>query len=873
MAEYNSFGMSPVRRRTPIGMNVTAFADAVSKLDAKYQDMAKQQSAIDMAIGQLPVNAAEDVWRYRLADEIHNQINAVDNPNDKYLTSIRAAGELISRPDVIGRIRAEAEYKNFVEQTQKRNDLTEDDKAWALANNPYSYQDTRDASGRIVGGTMWKAGRTPVGMVDYNTILAKARQLVFQEAGGSTDVVFHDAEGKPITNPTDITKVAGVMYTKNGQWQGIDKNKLNDIIEASIDNTPGARARLDQDWEVANWKYNQMTPEEKEINKPSELFASNGKKYNKQEWYNNKFGRAVNAMSGMNRTTKIDYDTNYSNFMAARAAGGISGTTTADPFGGQLNIISGLGTPAYIETENVVNKAFGKVESGMQDLENIIPGLKDSQLWINAKNNGDYNKLISIIKGGQQYKRMTLEERQNIDQKLRDLSDNASLITSIKKQGGNYQAIAFNGAFTTGGELPSNNPYTKSVMNAYNSVGGPNATQLRYSFEDNQELQEFINKVGIDINTIKKATTEDGLPAIILDKSDTRNYKAMAEYANAGYLRERTSVIKDIRQNGFWKGISRFRYRSINALDSNGAVLDGKWDAAPRELSNKRMFWANNVASEINNTFMRASQASKSTIGSVASNTLETTTKHMELPGVIIARDSGLKPGEEKSMVDNEVNKVINNIMGMNGSQYDIMLFDNDTMSLRKSNITDRTEALENVKAFITANRSSMQDLIGIRIIDGKVGYRIQIPKNLNKSKNTFTEGDIENGEIVIFDPNDAYLNSMANNSSFRAAAKYDRLSRIANASHTTYDNNTVSFDAKGNPYINGNLTNRMSAINLLDKDDAYNQIKDALASGNKNYTIPLAEFIRDYYGYEPGTPEFIEKGKDLVTQMTNELR
>ena len=157
MPQYNSFGMSPIRRRTPIGLNVEAFADVVGKLDAKYQQMAQQQSAIDMALAQLPVNAAEDEWKYNLGNEIRNQIESVENPNDRYLTSIRAAGQLMSRPDVVGRIRAQAEYDNFVKQTQARKDLTEDDKAWALANNPYNYADVRDDKGNIIASVQNQA--------------------------------------------------------------------------------------------------------------------------------------------------------------------------------------------------------------------------------------------------------------------------------------------------------------------------------------------------------------------------------------------------------------------------------------------------------------------------------------------------------------------------------------------------------------------------------------------------------------------------------------------------------------------------------------------------------------------------------------------
>ena len=176
MPEYNSYSVSPVRRRNPMGMNVTAFEDAVSKLDAKYQQTAQQQSAIDMALAQLPVNAAEDEWRYNLGNDIRNQIEAVENPNDKYLISVKAAGQLLSRPDVIGRIRAQADYDNFVKQTQARNDIDQRTKNWALENNQYTYQDVKDKYGNIIGGTEWKPNITPVSQVDLSKLGSLALQ-------------------------------------------------------------------------------------------------------------------------------------------------------------------------------------------------------------------------------------------------------------------------------------------------------------------------------------------------------------------------------------------------------------------------------------------------------------------------------------------------------------------------------------------------------------------------------------------------------------------------------------------------------------------------------------------------------------------------
>lgn len=867
---------------TPQQADMNLLARSLDKIEQREIATNQQRGAIAKALADVELNEAEDEWKTNYANKIQDEINGLIAFGDYSNALNRAAvlaGKSLADPALRGRVRAQRDYKTFVDNTLARKDLTEDDKSWALAMNPYKYEDKFDSNGNVVGGTDWKPTTRPVGEIDYNKLLATAKQMVFQESGGATQVVFYDAEGRDTNNPL---AAEGVKYYKNGSWQGISKKKLTDLVEAAIDNEPGARARLDQDWAVANWKYDQLSDEEKANNRPPELFASNGKKYTKQEWYNNKFGRAIDAMSGMNYTSSIKYDDDYSKFMAARRAGALtSGGNANDPFNGQIQLATGLGTPAQIETSSIVNKAFGKVDSGVQDIEKAVPGvLKNTKAWINAKNSGDYTTLanltLSYARSGDR------ENRQFLEDKAKELKDNDSLIKSIRKNTSNadYNAISFNGAFTTGGELPSNNIYTKHVMDIYNNIGGPNATQLRYSFEDSKELEAFANTVGIDINKVKRTVTEDGLPAIVLDKSDTRNYKAMAEYANAGYLNERTSVLKDISENGFWRGISRFRYRNINALDDNGTVLDGKWDAAPINSSNKRMFWAANAATEINNTFNRTNRRSKNIIGSVASNIVTTTTKHMELPGVLAARvQYADDPSKQNTAVNEQIDMVTNNILGMNGSQYEIMTFDNNTNTLASSNIKDRTEALENIKSYLLSDSNKNKYILGLRIIDGKVGYRIQIPKDWNKSKNTFVDGDIEPGEIVIFNPDDPYLQKMQRDSKFIAATKYDRLSRINGASHNTYDNNELKFD-NGIPYINRRPVSREEAISYLDKDEAYTQLKFGLGNNitssgtlTADYANALAQFIASYYGYPINSPANIEKAGDLINQMQNELR
>lgn len=845
-------------RRTSIGINLAAFNDVIDTIRTNSLQAAQSQSAIDAALAQLPVNAAEDEWRTNLSNEIKTQLDSIENPADRLMAATKLAGSTFNRPDVIGRIRAQAEFDNFVKQTQARKDLTEDDKAWALATNPYTYQDTKDANGNIIGGTMWKASNTPVGIIDYNSILDNARRLVFQETGSSSNIVFHDAEGKQTNDPT---KIAGIMYTKDGQWQGIDKTKLKNIVESAIDNTPGARARLDQDWKVANWKYDQMTPEEKEINKPSELFASNGKKYSKQEWYNNKFDRPIDSMSGMNYTSSIKYDNNYFNYMNAIRAGAITNNDGLSIGQGSFdnNLITSVGTPAIIETENTVNKSFGKVSSGIQELENTIPELKNNTLWRNAKKNNNYSQLASIIEGSTYIPKKHKDSMPFINSILRDLRENADIVESLSGEWKDkIDALSFNGAFTTGGELPEN-AITKKYMQDYNAFGGSDAVSLQYSFKNYDELNDFATKAGINIQdkSIVKTGNDNGLPTITISKSNPVNYRALKLYNDLGYQGRSTS-------EGFFDTLLDYipipfigdpKRTGIKGVTSDGQIRQNSGAAGV----------LNRMSSLANEAQMEA----KKIIGDKASGKSTITTKNMQLPGVAAALSDPDDKGRE-TKIKIAVDNVINAINGMHGSQYDILMVDPNTNTLSSANIKDKTQVLEDVKAYIEANSSNAKDFLGIKAIDGKLGYRIQINKNYNKTKNAYVDGDIEPNEIVIFGVDDPLLTRMQNGSNFQAQTKYERLDRINNSKAVTFDNNIIKFTDKGT-LINGKPGSRDEAISLIAKDLDYNILKRNINS--PRYNVGVAQFVKTYYGFDPNSDAGIAKINEIKNQIINELR
>lgn len=101
----------------------------------------------------------------------------------------------------MGRIRANEAYekkKQEVESLANAGTIGGITKERWLAQNKYSYTDTYDNEGNIVGGSEWKAGWEPVRKVDMSRLVTLAGQLASprkRAASSSSTVKESDEQG------------------------------------------------------------------------------------------------------------------------------------------------------------------------------------------------------------------------------------------------------------------------------------------------------------------------------------------------------------------------------------------------------------------------------------------------------------------------------------------------------------------------------------------------------------------------------------------------------------------------------------------------------------------------------------------------------
>lgn len=302
----------------------------------RYDEAIKQKSAIDVALGNLKLNAAEDKWKYDYARKIQKRIDdaaTMGDYGDALDTAILEAGKAVTSPEVMGRIRANEAYekkKQEVESLANAGTIGGITKERWLAQNKYSYTDTYDNEGNIVGGSEWKAGWEPVKKVDMSRLVTLAGQLAspVKRASSSSSTVKESDEqgiGSQVSQSGDLGN-GQMRSVKTGferssgssyQRETLTKEKIDEVYNQLFALDPDNMNALMQDYDDYEWKAKQLKaeadittdPEKKNRLQSSykaffnETHDVNGEPLKVKEYMLNKIGLITKNMAYDNITT------------------------------------------------------------------------------------------------------------------------------------------------------------------------------------------------------------------------------------------------------------------------------------------------------------------------------------------------------------------------------------------------------------------------------------------------------------------------------------------------------------------------------------------------------------------------------------------
>lgn len=551
---------NPVPLRAPHRRNVEAFTNALNKIDEKAKESLQTQNQIKMALANLDINAAEDSWKAGYVRNIQNQLDdaAMYGDYSRSLNTARElAGQVASDPAVLGRVRAQAAYKTFMDNLDKRQDITQDVKNWAKDNNPYHYQDQVDKEGHIIGGTNWEPNRTPVSTVDLSNLMTKAKQWVAVHKGsGISDIKYVDADGNLTSDPGK--NFYGLAYKKSGSWEYVSEKDLNDALKSAIDTTTGARASLQQDYDVALWKYNKMTPEEKNKNIDSDI-TENGLLLNPEEYLAKRVKPGIHAMSYYNSGSNIEVgngQATYRQDVAARQAAAQQAAAL------NMNLdATNEGAAIDVDVPDIIGTTKAGLDETLSTLRTLFPRLSRSNAFQRGVRKGDYDGLASLCRHSMTSK----------DPVVRHQARQA--ITALRTYGNQYNhyvaglskpeqdAVAFDAARRAGSRLPGDNEFTREYNQQINHLfDNGKIRELGYKCYDDEQYNAISQAMGCHSESDWRRkgfriTSVNGQKTITFDKNNT-------------WLSKLSDSVDS--SMGFWKGIgSSFS----NAFTGGGAGI------------------------------------------------------------------------------------------------------------------------------------------------------------------------------------------------------------------------------------------------------------------------------------------------------------
>lgn len=463
----------------PIDLNV--LARTYNTLEQGHQQAIQTKSQIDAQLAQLDLNEAEDAWRQEQLNKVRNALTENMQYGNAYSSLddiVETYGDITSSPGMIGRLRAQQDYKAYMDNLDKRTDLSEDYKNYYRAVNKYNYQDITDKNGNVIGGSKWTPIDKEVSEIPMNQILNQALQWAAKEQGGGSQTRWLDANGK-VTD--DITKsVTGEIYSHTkGNWQRLSKAKLAEAVKAVIENTPGAKASLEQDYKIAKWKYDQNGSN-------PDITDKNGILLTPEQYLAKRIDPFYNAATFYNQ----DSDTTYGEAWKAQLAlAKQAGLGSANQRKQAIDNLTYKGTPVRIDNF-MPAQAQAEITSNRQSIAGLLNKYNpDINIDLATANPNDIRTSIMTNITSPSDRAYALSY-------LNDIIDNQEYINSLKvgKSQDSIDGFDTYNSIISLSDLP-NNKYSDTYSKYVNQIFG-DSSSIRQYFNNDDVYNSFINALG-----------------------------------------------------------------------------------------------------------------------------------------------------------------------------------------------------------------------------------------------------------------------------------------------------------------------------------------------------------------------------------------
>ena len=247
----------PQYRTVQNPVNLDVLASTYNTLEKGHQQAVATTAAYATKLAELDLNEAEEAWRQQEIAKVRQALNdnmVYGNATAALDDVVSAFGDIASNAGMIGRLRAQQDYKTYIDNLNKRTDISEADKEYFRETNKYYYQDKTDNNGNVIGGTKWTPIDREVAAPNMPKMMESALKIAAKDAGGGNTIYYMAANGQLTTKPN--ASIDGLPYiSKAGKYERLTQDKIKAAMDTVIANTPGALEGLRQDYKIANWRH------------------------------------------------------------------------------------------------------------------------------------------------------------------------------------------------------------------------------------------------------------------------------------------------------------------------------------------------------------------------------------------------------------------------------------------------------------------------------------------------------------------------------------------------------------------------------------------------------------------------------------------
>lgn len=832
-------------------VNLDVLASTYNTLEKGHQQAVATTAAYATKLAELDLNEAEDIWRQQEIAKVRQALNdnmVYGNATAALDDVVKTYGDIASNAGMIGRLRAQQDYKQYLANLEDNKTLSEDYKNYYRQVNQYKYQDITDKNGNVIGGTKWTPIDREVDTIPMHEIYNQALKWAATEKGGGNSVTFLDANGNPTK---DVRQSAtGEIYTNvSGTWVKLGKDKLMTAVNAAIESIPGAKASIAQDYKIAKWKYDEYGANPDVTDKSGYLLTPD-------QYLAKRINPFIESATYFNQTSTVEYGSAWKAQLALankQRTGGIGGGLGA----AKNNLMTTTTNPLSINNF-MPTQAASEVTSGKQTVANaLLSANPDLNFNLDNISYDDTKKLITDNVKDPVVKMQAI-------QALEQYTDAQEYLNSLKVGKDENDQAAFDtyNAIMSMSVLPAND-FTSRYDKFVNNIFG-DASNLRQYFKYQDTYDEFINSLGGEQAAKKLGITFGVKNGIKYAQLGATNKNALYSFAKA------TTEAESLTRIPAWQGLkARFGFA---AWDDVARRVDAQGNESPTgiittvgsETYAGLLNYVDNELKKGNDNILEGGKISPS-----MNTVLEFSPTAAELR---MAYQSGaIESADFNAQYKLATDDAARMRSTIDFTQTGLMIIDDETNTYRRATSEEAKEYTARVR---NAKDNETEFVMGQDFETGQWSPFITL-KDKEKPVTMYAPGGYDNADIQSWN-RDTRFRALNDVGVYHAS---NRPLNLTNSSaFANMDKFTLIPDGVGFNLINKtdnkvvNYVNREQAAQLRDIYHQWNDTYNAVTSGVQGYTVQAVQAIALNTAQQLAMIDGSAGNKDVITYYYQQL-